>query len=117
MKLPNAARAIVERQKVVDYLLNASHPGNGGKAQFFASLGFAANEPDRLAEALAEIGRRDDVVKSSKTVFGEKHVVDGEISSQTGIGRAAVRTVWIIDRGAEEPRLVTAYPGRGEGSK
>src|SRR5262245_37672421 len=40
MRLPNAERAIVEREKIVDYLLNSAHPDNGGKAQFFFSLGF-----------------------------------------------------------------------------
>ena len=32
MKLPNAHLAVVEERKVVDYLLNAAHPDNGGKA-------------------------------------------------------------------------------------
>ncbi|HVU27152.1 MAG TPA: hypothetical protein VHG71_05380 [Verrucomicrobiae bacterium] len=35
MKLPNADKAIVERDKIENYLLDASHPDNGGKAQFF----------------------------------------------------------------------------------
>ncbi len=32
MKLPNAAQAVVTRGKIADYLLNAAHPDNGGKA-------------------------------------------------------------------------------------
>ena len=35
MKLPNAERALVEREKIVNYLLNPAHPDNGGKAAFF----------------------------------------------------------------------------------
>jgi hypothetical protein len=41
MKLPNSNLAIVEREKVFKYLLNVSHPDNGGKAVFFAALGFS----------------------------------------------------------------------------
>ena len=40
MKLPNADNTLVERDKIVSYLLNASHPDKGGKAQFFEGLGF-----------------------------------------------------------------------------
>jgi len=40
LKLPNAERGVVEREKIVDYLLNPTHPDNGGKAEFFFSLGF-----------------------------------------------------------------------------
>ena len=48
-----------------------------------------------------------------ESAHGEKYVVDGRVSSQTGKSRhRKVRTVWIIDRGAETPRLITAYPGR-----
>jgi len=35
MNLPNAGEAVVEREKIVGYLLNPAHPDNGGKAEFF----------------------------------------------------------------------------------
>jgi hypothetical protein len=44
MRLPNASKAIVERKKIVDYLLNPAHPDNGGKAQFFDKLKFHRKE-------------------------------------------------------------------------
>ena len=40
MKLPNAEKAVVEREKLADYLLNAAHPDNGGKAAFFEGSDF-----------------------------------------------------------------------------
>ena len=52
MKLPNAERALVERKKIVDYLLNAEHPDNGGKADFFSQLGFSSSDWTTLADAL-----------------------------------------------------------------
>jgi hypothetical protein len=41
VKLPNADKAVVERDKVADYLLNAAHPDNGGKQHFSKGSGFA----------------------------------------------------------------------------
>ena len=51
MKLPNARLALVAREKISDYLLNAAHPDNGGKAEFFDSLGFRRDEWEVLARA------------------------------------------------------------------
>jgi hypothetical protein len=52
VRLPNAHLAVIDRGKVVDYLLNDAHPDNGGKARFFALLGLSREDPDRLAQAL-----------------------------------------------------------------
>lgn len=77
MKLRNAHLAVVERQKLVDYLLNASHPDNGGKAKFFASLGFYAGDAEPLVAALQGVASEGDMVASAHSVHGEKHVVEG----------------------------------------
>lgn len=108
MKLPNAGRAVVDLAKVTDYLLNASHPDNGGKAQFFVSLGLG--EPAALIEALSRVAVAGEVVVQAESPHGLKFVVDGTIQSPSG-RQPTVRTVWIIDAGEDSPRLVTAYPG------
>jgi uncharacterized protein DUF6883 len=114
VKLRNAHLAVVERHKIVDYLLNSAHPDNGGKAHFFESLGFSVDAMDLLIAALREIAQTGEVVESVETSHGEKYVVDGSLSSQTeGSHSRIARTVWIIDRGLEAPRLATAYPGKG----
>jgi hypothetical protein len=108
MKLPNADRAVLESRKVVDYLLNAAHPDNGGKAAFFESLGFALSDPELLIEALRAVARGE-VGSKVASGHGDKYVIDGTLTSSAGrVG--LVRTVWIIDRGATTPRFVTAYP-------
>jgi hypothetical protein len=113
VKLRNAHLAVVERHKIVDYLLNSAHPDNGGKAQFFESLGFSVDASELLIDALRAVAQTGEVLESVESPHGEKYVVDGPVSSQTesSFGRM-VRTVWIIDRGLEAPRLVTAYPRR-----
>jgi hypothetical protein len=117
VKLRNAHLAGVERHKIVDYLLNSAHPDNGGKAKFFESLGFSPDSAESLIDALRGVAQAGEVVESVESSHGEKYVVDGPVSSQTESRHSrTVRTVWIIDRGSEAPRLVTAYPGRSEAS-
>jgi len=89
------------------------HPDNGGKARFFASLGFSREAPDRLMRALRDIAQHGEVVKSGESEHGEKYVVDGWLSAHTQETRQwSVRTAWIIDHDGDAPRLVTAYPGK-----
>jgi hypothetical protein len=113
VKLRNAHLAVIDRTKVLDYLLNEAHPDNGGKARFFASLGFLREDPERLMKALREVAEHGEVVSSTESVHGEKYVVDGWLSVHTQESRqGSIRTVWIIDRGEDAARLVTAYPGK-----
>jgi hypothetical protein len=113
VKLRNAHLAVIDRSKVLDYLLNETHPDNGGKARFFAMLGFPREDPERLIEALRAVAEHGEVVSSAESVHGEKHVVDGWLSGHTQESRQwSIRTVWIIDCGEDAPRLVTAYPGK-----
>ena len=109
MRLPNAEKAVVERDKLVDYLLNAAHPDNGGKAAFFEGLGFCRAEPETLAKALRELARQAEVTRIATSPHGRKYVIVGQIKSP--IGKAAdVQTIWIVDKGRNVARLVTAYP-------
>ena len=108
MQLRNAHLAVVERHKLLEYLLNAAHPDNSGKAQFFESLGFTSENPEALVGALHTVAQMGEVVEMVDSIHGEKYVVDGQVSSQTEQSRQRiVRTVWIIDRGFDAPRLVT----------
>ena len=110
MKLPNAEHALVDLGKITDYLLNASHPDNGGKARFFGELGFARTEPATLADALLVVAGEGKMVRQAESPHGRKFVVDGAIQAPRG-STASVRTIWIVDVGQEAPSLVTAYPG------
>lgn len=64
-------------------------------------------------EALRGVAMHGEVVSGVESVHGEKYVVDGWLSVHTQENRQwSIRTVWIIDRGKDAPRLVTAYPGK-----
>jgi hypothetical protein len=108
VKLPNAHLAIVSLPKLSEYLLNSSHPDNGGKAAFFLSLGFRADDPEVLAFALRQIATSG-VTEKLESSHGTKYIIEAQIDSPSGKS-PWVRTVWIIDRDQSAPGLVTAYP-------
>jgi len=98
MKLPNAERVIVEREKIVDYLLNPAHADNGGNAGFFLSLGFSPERWSVLAVAFRRIAESIDIAKSMESPHGRKYIVEGRLETP-GDRRPWVRTVWIVDAG------------------
>ncbi len=109
MKLPNAARGLVEYDKIVSYLMNPTHPEGAGKAGFFQALGFQREEWQLLAEALLLVAVEGNVEQVIESIHGSKYIVDGVLLWING-RRAIIRTVWIMEWGSERPRLVTAYP-------
>lgn len=109
MKLPKADLAIVEQEKVVAYLLNPTHLDNGGKAAFFQMLGFDRDNWSEFATALCKLAATGEVSMAVESLHGTKYTVDGRIEAPSGKS-PMVRSVWIVDRGLEAPRLVTAYP-------
>lgn len=114
-RLPNVERAVVDDAKIVDYLLCEQHEDGRGKALFFIGYGFRPQEPEKLRQALLELARNCDVVTSQPSPHGTKYVVTGPI--QAPDGRApVVRTVWLIDKGRQVARLITAFPGRKSGA-
>lgn len=111
MTLPNAHLAVIEERKVTHYLLNGTHPDNGGKARFFYGLGFSVEDVGSFITAMRQVAEAGEVVERIESAYGEKFIVDGALPAQAGHSSArAVRTVWIIERGESVPRLVTAYP-------
>jgi hypothetical protein len=109
MKLPNAAQAIVEREKIADYLLNPVHRFGASKARFFRQFGFRAEAWEQMAVALHEHGELHEVSKTRETGHGPRYEVEGKLNCPDG-RRPRVRTVWQLDRGKVAPRLITAYP-------
>ena len=109
MKLPNPDKLVVEREKIVDYLLNSTHRYGESKARFFSRFGFRIEAWEVLAEALREHGRTHDLALVRETGFGPRYVVEGELNTPSG-RRPLVRTVWQMDQDSVAPRLISAYP-------
>jgi hypothetical protein len=69
MKLPNASRLIVERGKILEYLLNPLHRYGATKETFFTAFGFRADTWEILAKALCEHGRTHGYRSSARNQF------------------------------------------------
>ena len=109
MKLPNAENAVVEREKISDYLLNAAHRYGASKATFFQQFGFRLDDWEQLADAIREHGLAYEVAKTKATSFGPRYEIDGELNTPDG-RTPRIRTVWQLDHGQTVPRLITAHP-------
>lgn len=107
--LPNGENAFVPPLKLKAYLLSETHPTGKEKAKFFRSVGFSENTAYLLKEGLLAIARLGNVGDVMESQHGVKYIIDGEIKAPTG-GSIELRTVWIVDKGQERPRFVTAYP-------
>jgi hypothetical protein len=102
-------RLLVEREKVVDYLLNMGHRYGASKARLFGSFGFRPEAWEVFRDALCEHGGRWPVKRVTETGFGPRYEVEGELETPDG-RRPRICTVWQLDAGQSAPRLITAYP-------
>ena len=109
MSLLNAERAVVDPVKIRDYLLAGVHPVGRFKARFFVSLGYAAEQWERLRDDLLALARSGEVFSETATTYGRKFEVDGILTGPYGRS-ATVRSVWIIRTEEDFPRLVTVFP-------
>ena len=109
MKLPNVQQLRIDRDKLTGYLLSPVNPRGRSKANFFLGFGFHTDCWERLAKALEVQAASYDVARVVETSYGPRYHVEGPI--QTPDGRnPEVRTVWQVDLGSTNPRLITAHP-------
>lgn len=108
MKLPNAARAVVEIEKLRDYALNPEHDEGQHKARVFrAALGFTRDDAERLRVMVLAAAVSEEAVEGKFTRHGQLYTVD--FVAQGLKGDVTVRTGWIVRHGEDFPRLVTCY--------
>ncbi|MGP1677773.1 MAG: DUF6883 domain-containing protein [Burkholderiales bacterium] len=107
MELPFAHRLRVDESKITGYLL--SYSSGQGKAAFFLGFGFELEKWATLADALTTLAQSNPVVAAVDSPYGTRYSVDGELQTPSG-RHPKVRTVWILERDSDEPRLITAHP-------
>lgn len=109
MLIPNAKHAVVDIRKLRNYCLNLGHDDGKHKARLFSSiLGMKANDAEELRQILlkavatheARLGRQDE--------FGQRYTLDLPIKWHNR--SATLRSGWIIEHGAEVPKLTTCCP-------
>jgi len=91
MKLPNAACAVVEIEKLRDYCLSANHPRGRHKARVFVTaLGIRAEDSEELRDAILSAVLSEDATPTDGDKYGQRYVVDFTMARQ---GRQAdIRT-------------------------
>ena len=107
--LPSADRAIVDPEKVRDYLLSPEHPIGRFKATFFRALGYERDTWQLLQAGLLEVARAGAVETAEDTPFGRKYEVSGTLVGPAERS-AEITSIWIIRADETHPRFVTAYP-------
>lgn len=107
IEMPFASALRVDESKVVGYLL--SHSNGQGKAAFFLGFGFRPEAWEVMAGALKAQARSNPVATAVDSPYGTRYSVDGALETPSG-RRPKVRTVWILETGSDEPRLITAHP-------
>jgi hypothetical protein len=108
MKLPNAERAVVDVSKLREYCLNPGHPWGRHKARVFASaLGLTEDDADVLREALLSAAAQSDARQGEKDDYGQRYLLDFQMSGPAG--EAVVRSIWIVLKGEDVPRLTSCY--------
>ncbi len=108
MLLPNGEIAIVDIRKLRDYCLNPDSPRGSNKARVFAAaLGITANEAEFLREYLLNAAQTTEVSLGELDGYGQRYTMDFEVITE--VGKAFVRSGWIILYGEDNPRLTTCY--------
>jgi Domain of unknown function (DUF4926) len=106
MKIPNAESAFVDIVKLRDYSLNPEHKEGKHKARVFgAALGLTVDHAEWLREKLLEAAKTRDCWFGRKTEFGQRYLIDFEVTCEEKSAR--LRSVWIVRRDENLPRLVT----------
>jgi len=109
VKLPGADRAVVEPEKVRDYLLSPAHSVGKLKAAFFNALGYNQDDWTRLQADLLHIATLDIATQGRFTRYGNKYEIRATLTGPNGRS-ARVLTAWIVGHGQDFPRLITAFP-------
>ena len=109
MKLPNRKSAIVDKEKLINYLFLETHPVGGSKAKFFHQIGFNTTNIEILIEALLKIADSNNVRNVRETPYGTAYAIDG-IIEKPGRRKVMITTIWFIRVDENKPRFVTAYP-------
>lgn len=111
-RLPNAEKAIIEAGKLRGYILSSTHPVGRFKAAVFRRLGYSDDDWEAFERDLRNLITQEDVAELMESQYGKKYVVEGSLSGPSG-NAIQVVTVWVILKGENVPRFVTAYPGGG----
>jgi hypothetical protein len=108
MKLPSGSQAIIDDEKITNYLLNPLHRHGRHHAELFHRLlGVDRDSWQRLHSELRRAAANEGALPGRASEFGVKYEIR---FSMTGPRRShTILSVWMIRTGESAPRFVTAY--------
>ena len=107
--LPNYQDAKIPDDKMTEYALNKDHPTGKHKAiAFEKALGYNADNKHLLLSQVYQGLEKYRAIEHAQTQYGRPFEVSMMVLGANG-RYAKVKTAWIIDNGAEYPRLVSIY--------
>jgi hypothetical protein len=108
MKVPNGQFAFIDMAKLRDYSLSPQHPEGKHKARVFqAALGLGLDDAEWLRDELLKAVANLPCTPGRLTVYGQRYILDFRAERH---GKSALlRSIWIVRRGEESPRLVSCY--------
>lgn len=109
MKLPNRESAVIEPEKLTEYLLNVDHRRGGTKARLLLRLGYSKDNWQQLEADIRRFHLEVDVEVIRETRYGIRYEISAPLQTPTNEQRI-VRSVWQIDKGQSFPRLITLVP-------
>jgi hypothetical protein len=74
---------------------------------FTAALGLTAEDAPKMQAKLREIARTGDATRGEVDLYGQRYTIDFEMVTE--VGKAMIRSSWIVLRGKTTPRLTTCY--------
>ncbi len=108
MLIPNAAQALIDERKLVEYSLSRGHPVGGHKAIIFERvLGISVQYAPLLREVLLHVARHASASVGRLDEFGQRYVVDFTLT--TWIDTAILRSAWIVLHTEDFPRLTSCF--------
>ncbi|MGY6528704.1 MAG: DUF6883 domain-containing protein [Cyanobacterium sp.] len=108
-KIPNFHRAIIEKSKITDYLLNINHKRGSSKAKMLLNYGYSPDNWQQLELDIRKFHLSAEVYIIKETPYGIRYEIISEILTPIN-KKLLLKSVWQIDQGLEIPRLITMIP-------
>ena len=107
--MPDWRKAEVPQEKIVGYVLSATHLRGKDKARLFFALGYTVDNWQRLRGDLITVARTGEARPPVSTPHGTKIAKDGVVVVPAG-RPVNIRTAWIVDPNSDVPTFLTAFP-------
>jgi outer membrane lipoprotein-sorting protein len=105
--LPNADKAIIPIEKLLNYSLDYDKDPNKATA-FHLALGYSKKNAGKLIENIKSNIQKYSAIHKGNNGYGDIYELVLNLKGENG-KNANVLTAWIVDNGVDIPRLMNVY--------